>query len=65
MPAKLSNFDRENMDRLLAGDFDWFSAKLMRLIMKADTDNKELLRQVFPDHVQAYDDYVRGEDVND
>jgi len=53
------------MGRILAGDFDWFSAKLMRLIMKADTDNKELLRQVFPDHVQAYDDYVRGEDVND
>ena len=53
------------MDRLLAGYGDWFSAKLMRLIMKADRENKERLRIAFPDHVQAYDDYMRGEDVND
>jgi len=63
MPAKLSNFDRENMDRLLAGYGDWFSAKLMRLIMKADRENKERLRIAFPDHVQAYEDYMRGEDA--
>jgi len=61
MTAKLSNFDRENMEELLAGHGDWFSAKLMRLIMKADRENKERLRLAFPDHVQAYDDYVRGD----
>jgi len=63
MPAQLSEFDRKNMERILAGEFDWFSAKLMRLIRKADRENKERLRIAFPDHVQAYDDYMRGEDA--
>ena len=61
MPAKLSDFDRQNLASILAGSGDWFSAKLMRLIMKADRENKEQLRLAFPDHVQAYDDYVRGD----
>jgi hypothetical protein len=62
MTARLSDFDRKNMSRILAGYGDWFSAKLMRLIVKADAENRERLRLAFPDHVEAYERYLRGED---
>jgi len=61
MAAKLSEYDKANLDRILAGYGDWFSAQLMRLIMKADLTNRELLGQVFPDHVQAYEEYQLGD----
>ena len=57
MTARLSDFDKQNLDRILGGYGDWFSAKLMRLIMKADKENRERLRLAFPDHVEAYEEY--------
>lgn len=42
----------------LGGDGDWFTAKLVRLIAKADSENRERLRQGFPDEVAAYEDYA-------
>lgn len=58
MAAILSDYDRANLDKILAGHGDWFSAKLMRLIMKADKENRSRLRLGFPDHVQAYENYM-------
>lgn len=61
MVAHLSDFDRQHMLEILSGEVgSWFSADLMRLIAKADGDNKELLRQVFPDHVEAYEEWYNG-----
>lgn len=55
MTARVSDHDRENIDRIMGGYGDWFSARLIRLVAKADYQNRELLRQVFPDHVEAYE----------
>ena len=63
MTARLSDYDKAHMADILAGHGDWFSAELMRLIMKADFENRARLRLAFPDHVEAYDRYQRGEDA--
>ena len=34
---------------------DWFTSHLLRLIAKADTQNRELIRLGFPDTVAAYE----------
>jgi len=60
MTATLSPFDLANFSDIVAGKGDWFSAKLVRLIASADSENKERLRLAFPDHVGAYDDWYDG-----
>jgi len=61
MAAQLSDYDYAHFRDILIGHGDWFSADLLRLIKKADAENKECLRLAFPDHVQAYDDYVNSQ----
>jgi len=51
----LSEHDKEHIGDIIAGYGDWFSAHLLRLIRKADKINREKLRQVFPEHVEAYE----------
>ena len=53
----ISKHDRELIPEIVRGQGDWFSAYLIRLINKADTNNKEILRSVYPEHVEAYDDW--------
>lgn len=65
MPAQLSDYDKANLDKILGGHGDWFSAALMRLIMKADNENRRLLRVVYPDHVKAFEEYRRGTHADD
>lgn len=60
----ISEHDKVNIDRILGGYGDWFTADLLRLIMKADSRNKEKLRQVFPDEVTAYEEYYHGTGEN-
>jgi hypothetical protein len=61
MTAKWSDYDDAHIADILSGHGDWFSAQLMRLIMKADRSNRDLIAQVFPDHVEAYERYQRGD----
>lgn len=56
----ISEHDKEHMEQILAGYGDWFSAMLLRLILKADKDNREKLRQVFPEAVAAYEEWYKG-----
>jgi hypothetical protein len=51
----LSEHDRKNIGGLIAGRGDWFSARLLRLIAKADRTNLERLRLGFPEHVAAFE----------
>lgn len=60
MTAHVSDHDREKMDDIMGGYGDWFSARLIRLIAKADYQNRELLRRVFPDHVEAYETWMNS-----
>lgn len=63
MGVGITDYDRANMDRIMAGYGDWFTAKLLRLMAKADAENLDRLRQVYPEEVQAWVDwYYRDRD---
>ena len=47
----LSQFDRDNVKPILQGHGDWFTAQLMRLVVKADINNRRLLAKGFPEEV--------------
>lgn len=61
-PAKLSDHDKANIERIvaadsIAGEFTNYSAQLLRLINKADNEQRSLLALIYPDHVAAYDEW--------
>ena len=56
----ISEHDKAHMDDIMAGRGTWFSAELLRLIAKADLTNRDKLRQVFPEHVEAYEKWFNG-----
>jgi len=56
----LSQFDRENIGAILGGHGDWFTAQLLRLVLKADGHNKELLRLGFPEEVGLVETWQKG-----
>jgi hypothetical protein len=56
-----SHFDREEVAAILGGEHTHFGAHLMRLIKRADQDQREVLRLVYPYHVQAVETFERGE----
>ena len=53
--ARLSDYDCEHVGEIIEhpSDYTNFSAHLLRLIKKADTFQREVLRVVYPDHVEA------------
>lgn len=52
----LTKFDLDNFEMLLdPRRASWFTAHLVRLIQKADSDNRELLRMAYPDEVAAFE----------
>lgn len=61
MRSRLNRYDETHIGEILTGDGDWFSAKLIRLIADADVDNREALREAYPDHVAAYERWLAGD----
>jgi len=61
----LSEFDKRHLGDLIAGHGDWFTAKLLRLIAKADHENREKLRLGFPEEVAAYERWLMDGDIED
>ena len=57
----ISKFDKENVGRILAGDYDHFTALLLRLIAKSDSHNRRKLHIVYPDVVEAYENWFYKE----
>ena len=55
---KNKDFDRKNIQLILEGHGDWFTAQLLRLIAKADNINRERLRVGFPEEVKAYESWL-------
>ena len=54
MGAKLSQADLDDFEQLfVAGSATHYSAHVVRLIRKADFENKMLLSTIYPDHVAA------------
>lgn len=58
--SEISEFDKNNIQQILRGHGDWFSAKLIRLIANCDKTNLEKIRSQFPDHVEAYENWYYG-----
>ena len=55
----LSKYDRENVGRILADPSkDWFTAQLLRLIVKADQHHRALLAQGFPEEVRLVENHL-------
>jgi hypothetical protein len=58
MTAKVSEWDKENLDKIIRdGHGDWFSAHLLRLMAKSDMQNRALLGSVYPEHLAALERY--------
>jgi hypothetical protein len=59
----LSKHDIEHAEEIIARDHgDWFSAQLLRLIAKADDDNRERIRMGFPEHVALWEAWYYKDD---
>lgn len=50
----LSEYDRQNFHHVMVAE-TWFTAHLLRLIAKADNENRERIRKGFPEEVAAYE----------
>jgi hypothetical protein len=56
----LTDYDNDNIGPIIRGRGDWFTARLIRLIARADTSNKKKLAQVFPKEVAAVQTFQTG-----
>jgi hypothetical protein len=54
MTIHLSEHDEANIDAIMGGHGDWFSARLLRLIAKGDFENRQLLGSIYPEHYAAF-----------
>ena len=55
----LTPYDREHLANILRDPgMDWFTAKLLRLIAKADKANRRALRRGFPVAVDAVEQHL-------
>lgn len=59
-PFPISDYDRANIGNIVGGHGDWFSAKLIRLIAKADMNQRERIAKVYPLHVEAFNAWQCG-----
>lgn len=50
----ISDYDREHLGDIIAGHGDWFTAQLLRLMHKADSENFMKLAVSFPKEALAY-----------
>lgn len=59
--ATPSEFDCRHIGQLVSGRGDWFSAHVFRLCAKADRVNLERIRLAFPEHVEAFEAWLRSD----
>lgn len=55
----LSEWDRDHVTEIMWGEGDWFTAHLLRLILKADDANTAKIAQVFPDEVALVEQWTQ------
>lgn len=56
----LGSFDCQNIDYIMQGGGDWFTAQLLCLIQKADRQNRARLRLGFPEEVALVEQWEKG-----
>lgn len=57
----MTEHDKRIIDKIASGHGDWFTAHLIRLILKADVTNRFKLHQVYPEEVEAVIAYQDGD----
>ena len=60
----MNDYDKQNIGNILVnaqGKWDWFTCYLFRLIAKADEKNRSKVWEVFPDEVEAFEKWKKGE----
>jgi len=62
-PPPVSAHDRENIDAIMGGQGDWFSARLLRLLAKADYKNRLLIGSIYPEHYAVFMDWYLDREV--
>ena len=59
----MNDYDRIHIQEIIENRgerWSWFACHLLRLIGKADDQNRARLRSAFPDEVAAYEDWFHG-----
>jgi hypothetical protein len=56
---KISDHDAANIGEIVAGDANWFGARLIRLIKAADEVHRRRLAWIYPTHVAAVERWER------
>ena len=56
----ISEWDREHMDEIIGGEGDWFTAHLLRLMNKADAENRAILGILYPNEYMAFLEWKSG-----
>ena len=56
----MNDHDREHVREIIRGTGDWFGAALIRLIAKADRENKQRLHRVYPTEVEVVHHAITG-----
>lgn len=56
----LNEYDKQNIQKILEGHGDWFTANLLRLIAGADVGNRAKLFLSFPKEVNCVHEYQTG-----
>ena len=59
----LSTYDKANIGKIIAGDGDWFTARLLRLIAAADMINRDRIRIAYPEEVSTFEKWEATEKV--
>ena len=57
----MTDYDRENVGEIIHGEGNWFTAKLFRLIVSADSNNRRKLFNSFPTEVEVVHQYLKGQ----
>ena len=63
MTVAPSTHDVEHIDAIMGGQGDWFSARLLRLFGKADSQNRLLLAVIYPAHHKLFMDWYLDQEV--
>jgi hypothetical protein len=61
----MSEHDKQNLTAIINGEGDWFTARLIRVIIHADMSNRRRLALGFPDEVHAVNVYNFGQEKAD
>jgi hypothetical protein len=59
----MSDYDRAHVGDLVGGEGTWFTAKLFRLLADADADHRDMLALGFPEEVEAFEAWQRGDET--